>query len=475
MKPNHSFFKWCVPVVFMLASFCSFSQPAYFTKQFGDSVAMNHASSLLQLNSGSIFFAGYATTVSGSATRDITLTKLDSAGNILWTNHYGTLQDETCARMIFSGDKSLIICGQVYDTSLYTTAALLMSVDTAGNLEWSKIYSNSQVSQSFSGLCRSIDGGFLASGFQGDSTGAGNNFLLLKSDAQGNPQWQTIFGDANNNEVSDAVYQLPDGNILLSGDRQVDALTYNAWLIKADSSGSQIWDLLSENRNNGGCKNILVDDGNNILVIGESATDSSADFDIQLTKCDQHGNLIWMKYIPGTNLSDAGFAIQQAAPSYYMLTGYYHDTLTASKKIVMMLIDTAGHEISKKFYGNGMQNIGYDLQPSVYGGFLIAGTDFSNGQYVLVYDNILPPNGIPLLKDQRSLLIVPNPFNDKMELSGTDGSGEIIICNASGREFLRKKTEGSSTFIFAAEFPAGFYFLQYKSNTFSASLKLVKY
>jgi hypothetical protein len=469
-------FKWITLTVFIQASVPAFSQPSYFAKEFGDSSLSNHANSVLQLNSGSIFIAGYASTGSGSLNRDFTLTKLDAAGNIIWTNYYGSQDDETSARMIFNGSKSLIICGQLYDTSQFTTSAVLMSVDTLGHLEWFQNYINMNASQSFSGLCLSNDGGLLASGFQGDTAGAGNNFLLMKTNAQGSMEWMKTYGDPDNNEISDAVYQLPDGNILLSGDRQVDASTYNAWLIKADSAGSQIWDLISANRNNGGCKNILVDNDNNILVIGESATDSSADFDIQLTKCDQSGNLIWMKYVPATNESDAGFAIQQDAPGYYMITGYYYDTLSASKKMMMMLLDTAGIEINRKLFGNGLQNIGYDLQPSVYGGYLIAGTDFSNSKYVLVYDYVPPPTGIQQFAPASAFINAwPNPFADAITVNGTAETGTLQLFDISGKEVLHKKTDLFQTPINVEFLTAGFYLLRYTDRLQTGTIRLLKF
>jgi hypothetical protein len=451
------------------------AQPAFFVKEFGDSTLNNHANSVVQINSGSIFLAGYASTGNGSLNRDFTLSKLDGYGNLLWTKNFGTSQDETSARMIYDGNKSLFICGQIYDTSLYTTSAMLMSVDTSGNQEWVQYYSVLNTSESFSGLCLANDGGIFVSGFQSDSLTSGNNFLLMKTNALGNVMWSETFGDPNNNEVSDAVLQLPNGDLLLSGDRQMNSSTYNAWLIKTDSAGSYLWDLVSTNIHNGGCKNILVDDNNNILVIGESATGSSNDFDIQLTKCDQYGNLIWIKYIPATDESDAGFSIQQSDAGHYLITGYYYDSLSSAKKIPLILIDTSGNEVAKKLYGEGMQNIGYDLQPCIYGGFLVAGTDFSNSRYVLIYDHVLPPDGVPEQTHMLSPGVFPNPFTDEIIVQRTSGIGTIFIYDINGKEVMCLKSEEIETTINTGNLVSGFYTLRYIEKNYSSNLKLLKF
>jgi hypothetical protein len=342
-------------------------------------------------------------------------------------------------------------------------------------MQWMKTYSIPSVNQSFSGVCSANDGGLLASGFQSDSTSSGNNFLLIKTDDGGNMQWAKTFGDINNNEVADAVVQMPDGSILVSGDKQVGA-KYNAWMIKTDSTGYILWDLLFSNHNNGGCKNLIVDSENNILVIGESATDSSFNFDIQISKSDQNGNLIWLKYVPATNESDAGFAIVQDDATHYMITGYYYDTTSSSKKIMMMLLDTAGNEVNKKIYGDGSQNIGYDLQPSIYGGYLIAGTDFSNGKSVLIYDHVLPTTGMSeIIHGNFFVDVYPNPFSNCLIINGTDADGMIKIFDVTGKEVLRKKADDASTKIGSLNFSSGFYILKYDENNKSVHVKLLKF
>jgi hypothetical protein len=457
--------------IFMLLLFnadaFSRTSTSFFNLTFGDSGYVNSGSAAIQLQDGSIYFAGF-TDKDVIGGYDISLSRLDQDGNLLWTNYYGTIYNDQCARMIFdSSRKSIILCGQYYDTTNSITGALLLSVDTSGNQQWLRQFNSSLVSESFSGLTKSVDGGYIACGFQGDSASAGNNFLLVKTDSLGIQQWTRIYGDPDNNEVSDAVLQLADGNILLSGDKQMSPSKYNAYLIKTDSGGNFTWDLIFSNHNNGGCKSIMVDSNNDILVIGEAATDSSLAFDIQLCKADQNGNLKWLKYIEASDESDAGFSIREAQPGYYILTGYYYDTTSAGKKIVMMLTDSSGVEQSRKLFGSSSINIGYDIEPSAFGGYLIAGTDLANGKYYLIYDDISIPVPVKDFTTENFFEAYPSPASNRLTIKFTDHLpiACLELFNATGSAVYSNTTLCTEEIILNLEnLQPGLYFLRATSD-----------
>ena len=392
----------------LLIAHYAVAQPGnYFVKYFGDASQTTACNAVRQLAGGSIYAAGSANSeVVGG--RDLFLTKFSSAGDSLWTYYYGTADEDYCVRMVYNG-KFFVLCGQVNDVSAFSVDGLMVAVDTLGGQVWLHRYGSSTLTESLSGLSASVDGGVIASGYQSDSTSAGNNFWLIKTDSMGTLQWQKNFGDAGMNEVSDAALQLGSGDILLSGDKQLNSGKYNAWMVKTDSAGNYVWDLLMDNHNNGGCKNIFVDSLDNVMVVGEAATDSSANFDIQVCKADLNGNLAWLKYVRASNESDAGFDITAASNGGYMLTGYYYDTASGRKLIQMMLLDSSGAELNRKLFGNSGTNIGYQIIASVNGGYIICGTDFENHVGVLIYDNVDVDNGIAFAEHVNSLSVYPNP------------------------------------------------------------------
>jgi hypothetical protein len=448
-----------------------FAQRAnYFVKYFGSGSYTGKA--VYQLSSGSIYAAGSAN-VNVIGGTDIFLAKFDADGNWLWTEYYGTPDEDVCNSMVFNGS-SFIICGQTSDASASNVDGLMLAVDTSGNQQWLYPYGIPELNESLSGLSNAINGGIIASGFKSDSLGFGHNFWLIKTNSEGVVQWEKVYGDSGINEVSDAALQLADGDILLSGDKQVGPSTYNAWLIKTDSAGNYKWDLVFANPRNGGCKNLMVDSLNNILVIGEAATDSSSNFDIQVCKADMNGNLIWLKYVRASNESDAGFDLTDVGSANYMLTGYYYDTLTNRKLIQMMLLDSAGNEINRKLFGNSSINIGYQIIRSVYGGYIICGSDFQNGALVLIYDDVETLNGIDS-PSPGDFIIYPNPahYNFIILLPEESGNGnrELEIYDAKGR-VVQKQSLHYKPEAISCKLNSGLYLIKLESGNAVHTQKL---
>jgi hypothetical protein len=444
---------------FLTLAFCTNAQSGYFVKYFGDTALTNVAKAVYQLPGGSIYATGSANSnVIGG--RDIFLSKFDADGNVLWTYYYGTTDEESSARMIFNGSR-FIICGQTNNVSATIVDGIMIAVDTLGNQQWLYRYGSPSNSESLSGLCRAVDGGIIASGFKSDSASSGNDFWLIKTDSAGIFQWEKTYGDMSRNEVSDVVLQTNNGDIFLSGDKQVTPGVYNAWLVKADSAGNYGWDLILENPHNGGCKNMFLDSMNHLVIIGEASTDSSANFDIQLCKADLNGNLIWLKYIIASNFSDAGFDIVNVAADKYMLTGYYYDTTTSSKRIPMMLVDSAGNELNRKLFGNSIANIGYSIIPSVYEGYLVCGTDIENDMGILIYDNVDEPNGIYNKEIGIEISVYPNPVSTatRIHFSKTFSHAKVLIHDSKAILVQSSLLVDSSTIDLKESLKSGIYFL----------------
>lgn len=444
------------------------AQPVnYFTEYLGSGSFTGNA--VYQLSSGSIYAAGSASmNVIGG--RDIFLAKFDEEGNWLWTEYYGTADEDICNSMVFNGSH-FVLCGQTSDASASNVDGLMLAVDTSGNQIWIYPYGAANLSESLSGLSNAVDGGFIASGFKNDSLSSGHNFWLIKTNSAGTMQWEKVYGDTGINEVSDAALQLADGSILLSGDKQVGTNKYNAWLLKTDSAGNYIWDLVMTNPHNGGCKNLMVDSMNHILVVGEAATDSSADFDIQVSKADLDGNLIWLKYVRASNQSDAGFDIIDAGNTNYMLTGYYYDTVSNRKLIQMMLLDSSGNELNRELFGSSPINIGYQIIHSVNEGYIICGTDFQSGSLVLIYDNVEPVS-VEEYSSSFDFSIYPNPAHHKFVVESSEFVDSIAIYDMTGR-IVHEQTLNNKQETVNCKLTRGLYLVKLQSGNSIYTQKLV--
>jgi hypothetical protein len=139
------------------------------------------------------------------------------------------------------------------------------------------------------------------------------------------------------------------------------------------------------------------------MLVGESATATSNYFDVFISKITQTGSVQWAHTIPATNNGDAGFSIIEIVPDYYLITGDGYNPIDSSTDVIALLVDSSGNEISKRFYNYSQVDIGFEITPSIYGGVLIAGTNYGmDDQYCLIYDTLPTPLAINTISENKS-------------------------------------------------------------------------
>ncbi|MEP7168387.1 MAG: T9SS type A sorting domain-containing protein [Bacteroidota bacterium] len=451
------------------------AQPIPFQKSFGDSLTSEFGISVLQLNSGSIFFCGYK--YNAQLLSDITLTKLDLNGNILWQQLYSdSSQSYSSGKMIYHNN-FLYIAGQAnYQNG--NVDALVLKIDTVGNLIWQKKFGSISTNESFASIEADSVYGFMCSGFATATAGTGNDIYIARLDTNGNLNWAANYGGLDN-DVSMAIERTPDGNFILSGDKLVPASSdYNAYVLKIDSSGNTVWDAEIVNLYNSGCRSIMVNHSGDYFLVGESATPTSNYFDIMISKITQSGSVQWTKTIPATDYGDAGFSIIEASPDHYLITGYGYNEVDSNTDVVLLYVDSGGNEIYKRYYNFAQLDFGFEISPSVYGGFLIAGTNYGlDNQYYLIYDTLSIPVSINKNSlNQNNFRIYPNIFNEKaiVHFNKSLRNFSIKLFDAEGKNIYYDFIgEPAKQYSFKTIFENGFYILNISSESFDFSQKII--
>lgn len=88
-------------------------------------------------------------------------------------------------------------------------------------------------------LQRTADGGYIMAGYTESFGAGGADVYLVKTDAQGNMEWEATYGGSNDN-YCESVQQTTDGGYILIGTTG----TYPAWdvyLVKTDAIGNEMW------------------------------------------------------------------------------------------------------------------------------------------------------------------------------------------------------------------------------------------
>ncbi|EMR75272.1 hypothetical protein MBGDF03_00897, partial [Thermoplasmatales archaeon SCGC AB-540-F20] len=175
---------------------------------------------------------------------DVLLMKTDSAGNVEWQkiHKYGIYGD--CAYAVRqTTDGGYILCGRL-ETSSSESDILVIKTDSNGNIEWDNTYGGEEWEWTQSNdILLASDGGYYFSG-ETDSFGAGlRDIWLIKTDADGNMEWNKTFGGTKW-EMCGGMDFTDDGGIIITGTLDRNSFTpprSEGIVIKTDENGILEW------------------------------------------------------------------------------------------------------------------------------------------------------------------------------------------------------------------------------------------
>jgi hypothetical protein len=282
------------------------------TQTFGDG-AMGWGRSVLQVHDGGYLVVGCKWLHSG----DVWLIKTDVDGNMVWEKTYsGSYGDEACSAEQ-TRDGGYVVTG-FFSTSGGSTLVWLLKTDANGDLEWERTFGH--------GWCegRSVqqtrDGGYIAAALPDeDSVGA---VWLIKTDADGNATWTRTFGDVPVYYAGMSVLQTDDGGYVACGtSRDGEHGGNDALLVRTDLTGEVLWTKsFGGERVDWANSVVKTPDGGFIVVGNTSSYSTSGDHDVWLIKTDAGGDTLWTRTY-GWSDNDMGYSVQLTSDGGYIIAG----------------------------------------------------------------------------------------------------------------------------------------------------------
>jgi len=136
-----------------------------------------------------------------------------------------------------------------------------------------------------------------------------------------NDEWNRTFGGGDD-DWAYFVQQTNDGGYVLVGLTQsFGAGNDDVWLIKTDANGNEIWSKTfgGSKGERGYCVRQTNDGG--YIIAGYTMSFGAGGYDAWLIKTDANGNEIWNKTF-GKERTDWGYSIQQTSDGGYIIAGY---------------------------------------------------------------------------------------------------------------------------------------------------------
>lgn len=251
------------------------------------------------------------------------LAKTDEYGNMEWNQTYdGETDYYIGSSLVQTTDGGYALAGNSFSSFGEYDDLLLIKTDPYGNMEWSKSYGGSE-QESDPGLVQTSDGGFALVSKTYSYCEGYADVWFIKTDESGNIEWNQTYGGARM-DCPTSLIQLSDGRFVIAGGTSsFGDGGYDFWLIKTDNDGNVEWNQTYGTENMDTNPSLVQTSDGGFALAGYTHTDPLADF--LLVKTDNLGNMLWNQTYPGgavlglpslIQTLDGGFALSGAKGSF---------------------------------------------------------------------------------------------------------------------------------------------------------------
>ncbi|MGD0979223.1 MAG: hypothetical protein ABR962_08805 [Candidatus Bathyarchaeia archaeon] len=242
----------------------------------------------------------------------------------------------------------------------------LQAVFVSGGLSgWTKTFGGEGTDQA-NAIIQTSDGGYAVAGWT-DSFGAGSrDFYLIKTDANGNSNWNRQYGGPRDDEAYAIVQTADEGFAIAGRTGSGIAGSYDAWLVKTDEQGNMQWSQ-AYGGSGDDCAYSILATATGYVLGGYTTSAGSVDF--WLLSVNSTGGLEWSRTYGDPGWS-ATYSMIQTSDGGYALAGYTNSSVSG---FWLVKTDSLGNEEWNATYAGGIDGACLAMQTND-GGYAIAGT-----------------------------------------------------------------------------------------------------
>ncbi len=286
--------------------------------QFLEGPVNYSVSSLVQTSDG-----GYS--IAGSINSGIAfLIKTHDNGSVEWGKTYEGLGYVHVGSMVQTSDGGYVLGGGTASndvtTSSYDLFFWLVKTDSEGNQQWNKTYGQPTTGGVYSVIQTSDDGYALAG-----SVIYGNRdepvALLVKTDDSGNMKWNQTYSDSDWAHAKSVVQANDGGYVFVGTTNPQKQFAHNYWLVKTDAEGSVKW-TKKYNYSDYPAEAIAIVRTSNGRYTLAGYIGGFGPMYIWVINVDQNGSMLWNSTWPEKPQPMSPNSLTQTNDGGYVVTGY---------------------------------------------------------------------------------------------------------------------------------------------------------
>jgi hypothetical protein len=308
------------------------------------------------------------------------------APGIIWSKTYEEGGDGYCVQQTYDGGYVIL---SSKTTNYGNPDIYLLKTDADGNFRWVEKH-GWDGADGGRYVQQTSDGGYILTGWTRSFGGIHKRMLLIKTDSSGKQEWYKIYGGAGMYDGAFAcfVHQTSDEGYIAIGvfGYEVDSqMKGGLWILKTDADGNKEWDEIFEDTydEQSGSGYSYTSDSNEPHHFGGQTIDGGYFLSgsiyypetqksyIILIKTDAYGNKKWQKFYGKDEIEMNGIdSIQQTSDGGYIMTGDCGEYL---RDIWLWKTDANGKKVWTKKFDKGTDELSRSVIQTNDGGFFLAG------------------------------------------------------------------------------------------------------
>jgi len=289
---------------------------------------------------------------------------------VKWNKTYGGDSPDVAYSMQQTSDNGYVIAGYTSSLGAGGTDFWLVKTDSNGNAEWNKTYGGTLKDEAYA-VQQTSDNGYILAGSTSSFGSGFSDFWLVKTDSNGEVTWNKTYGGPRW-DVTYSVQQTDDGEYITAGStNSFGSGSEDFWLIKTDQNGIMQWNKTYGGLYDDRAYSVQQTKEGGYVICGYSSSFGTGYEDFWLVKTDSNGNMIWNKTYGGEN-SEYAYFVQQTSDNGYILAG---STYSSGTEFDMWLVktDSSGNMQWNKTYGGSLDEEAYAVRQTSDGGYIITG------------------------------------------------------------------------------------------------------
>jgi len=442
--------------------------------------------------------------------------KVDSNHNLLWVHVYGgdhgqsicQTPDGGYAILAYTEGVDGYVSGYLGNSDLW-----LFKIDSIGNFLWGNCYGSINYAEEPSSLALTKDNGFILLGV---SNGYGqdvpfhlggpdefeDDWFVVKTDSLGNIQWTNDLGGSNDEDIYGSIVTADTGYYLFGTSLSTDYdcidtawhsgvyTDYDYYILRLNDTGGLAWAKSfggsgGEIAANGGGSAVWDNRDNTIVVTGSSSsndymvTGNPLGSGMWTIKVNKSGQLVWEKALGGATYGCGGTGIAlNNVDSGYVVLGTSGGGFIGSSDDWIFTVDNSCNIIADTIFGGidgdataavfpysqGYIATGASSSPGFTEGVNL-GTIGSGNKYTISYLSCCPnPVSVQNITTvNQPLQIFPNPTNDIVKIILPE-NGNLIITNCYGQNIYSKNIIEQNLNIKIDNWVKGLYIVQWQGE-----------